>query len=47
MITDRDVARYHETGYLVVPDVLEADILGRVRQALDAMPVAAARAWRH
>ena len=27
MITDSDIARYHETGYLVVPDVIAPDLL--------------------
>ena len=42
MISQADVARYHETGYLVVPDVLDADILGRCRAALDKLVADAA-----
>ena len=37
MITDQDVAFYRENGYLVVPDVLDADILARARAALDEL----------
>ena len=35
MISERDVEHYREEGYLVVPDVLDAAMLGRVRAALD------------
>jgi ectoine hydroxylase-related dioxygenase (phytanoyl-CoA dioxygenase family) len=36
MISDRDVASYRETGYLVVPGVLDADTLAPLRDALHA-----------
>jgi ectoine hydroxylase-related dioxygenase (phytanoyl-CoA dioxygenase family) len=35
MISERDVEQYRENGYLVVPDVLDAAMLGRIRAALD------------
>jgi len=35
MISDRDVQQYRDTGYLVVPDVLDAELLARVSKALD------------
>ena len=35
MISDKEVEHYRQTGYLVVPDVLDADILARLRGALD------------
>jgi ectoine hydroxylase-related dioxygenase (phytanoyl-CoA dioxygenase family) len=47
MITDRDVAQYHETGYLVVPDVIEPDLLGRLRAALDGLVANAASVTDH
>ncbi|HZQ41012.1 MAG TPA: hypothetical protein VFA87_09465, partial [Rhizomicrobium sp.] len=37
MISERDVEQYRETGYLVVPDVLDAALLARVRGALDRL----------
>ena len=37
MISQRDIEHYRETGYLVVPDVLDADLLARVRGALDRL----------
>jgi ectoine hydroxylase-related dioxygenase (phytanoyl-CoA dioxygenase family) len=37
MISQRDVEQYRDTGYLVVPDVIDADLLGRLRGALDAL----------
>jgi ectoine hydroxylase-related dioxygenase (phytanoyl-CoA dioxygenase family) len=47
MISQTDIARYHETGYLVVPDVLDADILGRCRAALDKLVADAALVREH
>jgi len=35
VISDRDVQHYRDTGYLVVPDVLDAELLARVSKALD------------
>ena len=35
MISDPDIQHYRDTGYLVVPDVLDAGLLARVRKALD------------
>ena len=37
MLSQQDIARDHETGYLVVPDVLDADLLGRARAASCSM----------
>jgi phytanoyl-CoA hydroxylase len=37
MISDRDVAFYHEHGYLVVPGVLEQSSVESLRQELDAI----------
>jgi len=37
MISDRDVAFYHEHGYLVVPRVLERSSIETLRQELDAI----------
>ena len=47
MITDQDVAFYRENGYLVVPDVLDADILARARAALDELVANAAAVTAH
>ena len=47
MITEQDIARYHETGYLVVPDVLDADMLARARAALDKLVADAASVSEH
>ena len=47
MITDADIARYHETGYLVVPDVIAPDMLARLRGALDALVANAASVSEH
>lgn len=47
MITDHDVAQYHETGYLVVPDVIEPEMLGRLRAALDGLVADAASVSEH
>ncbi len=47
MITDADIARYHETGYLVVPDVIEPAMLARLRGALDALVADAASVTEH
>jgi ectoine hydroxylase-related dioxygenase (phytanoyl-CoA dioxygenase family) len=47
MISERDVEQYRETGYLVVPDVLEPDMLVRLRESLDALVAGAARVSTH
>jgi ectoine hydroxylase-related dioxygenase (phytanoyl-CoA dioxygenase family) len=47
MITDQDVAFYRENGYLVVPDVLDADLLARARAALDELVANAAAVSEH
>ena len=47
MISERDVEQYRERGYLVVPDVLDADILARVRGALDELVTKAASVHEH
>jgi len=47
MISERDVEQYRERGYLVVPDVLDADILARVRGALDELVTKAASIHEH
>ena len=47
MISGLDIETYHRTGYLVVPDVLDADILARVRAALDKLVADAAMVATH
>jgi hypothetical protein len=47
MISQRDIAQYHQTGYLVVPDLLDADILARSRAALDGLVAGAAAVSQH
>jgi len=47
MISERDVEQYRERGYLVVPDVLDAGILARVRAALDDLVSKAASVHEH
>ncbi len=47
MISERDVEQYREKGYLVVPDVLDADILRRVQGALDDLVSKAASVREH
>src|ERR1700749_1106486 len=47
MISEQDIARYRETGYLVVPDVIDADLLGRCRAALDKLVADAASVREH
>ncbi|HET7085963.1 MAG TPA: phytanoyl-CoA dioxygenase family protein [Rhizomicrobium sp.] len=47
MITDRDVEQYRDQGYLVVPDILDACMLGRVRAALDALVLGASSVRDH
>jgi ectoine hydroxylase-related dioxygenase (phytanoyl-CoA dioxygenase family) len=37
MISDRDVAFFHEQGYLVVPNVLDQSSVETLRQELDAI----------
>ena len=37
MISQRDIEQYRDKGYLVVPDVLDAAFLARVRGALDGL----------
>src|SRR5678816_4345616 len=47
MISERDVAQYREHGYLVVPDVLDAAMLGKVRAALDGLVSNASAVRQH
>jgi phytanoyl-CoA hydroxylase len=47
MISERDVEQYRKTGYLVVPDVLDAGILARVRAALDDLVAKASAVREH
>ena len=47
MISQRDVEQYRETGYLVVPDVLDAALLTRVRGALDRLVADASSVSAH
>jgi ectoine hydroxylase-related dioxygenase (phytanoyl-CoA dioxygenase family) len=47
MISQRDVEQYHERGYLVVPDVLDAGMLARVRAALDELVAGASAVSGH
>src|SRR5580698_2163743 len=47
MISDKDVEHYRQTGYLVVPDVLDADLLTRLRGALDALVANASSVSSH
>jgi phytanoyl-CoA hydroxylase len=47
MISQRDVEQYRETGYLVVPDVLDAALLARVRGALDRLVADASAVSAH
>jgi len=47
MITEQDVAFYREHGYLVVPEVLDADLLARARAALDELVANAASVSTH
>jgi phytanoyl-CoA hydroxylase len=47
MISQRDVEQYRETGYLVVPDVLDAALLARVRGALDRLVADASAVSTH
>lgn len=47
MISQRDVEQYHEQGYLVVPDVLDAGLLARMRAALDALVAQAGAVSTH
>ena len=47
MISQRDVEQYRETGYLVVPDVLDAALLARVSGALDRLVADASSVSEH
>jgi len=47
LISDRDVQAYKDTGYLVVADVLEPDLLARLRANLDALVAGAAAVANH
>ena len=47
MISQRDVEQYRETGYLVVPDVLDAALLARVSGALDRLVADASSVSAH
>ena len=47
MISERDVEQYRQTGYLVVPDVLDAALLARVSGALDRLVADASSVGTH
>jgi len=47
MISQRDVEQYRQTGYLVVPDVLDAALLARVSGALDRLVADASSVSAH
>jgi phytanoyl-CoA hydroxylase len=47
MLTSAQVEQYRELGYLVVPGVLDRDLLAEVRRAVDAIVAAAAKAIEH
>ena len=47
MISQSDIEQYHQTGYLIVPDLLDADILARSRAALDELVADAASVSSH
>ena len=47
MISQRDVEQYRESGYLVVPDVLDAALLARVRASLDGLVADAGAVTEH
>ena len=47
MISHRDIDQYRENGYLVVPDVLEAEILARIRGALNELVAKASCVSQH
>jgi phytanoyl-CoA hydroxylase len=47
MISERDIAHYRDAGYLVVPDVLESEMLAKLRAALDALVANAASVSAH
>jgi ectoine hydroxylase-related dioxygenase (phytanoyl-CoA dioxygenase family) len=47
MLTAAQVEQYRELGYLVVPDVLDRDLLAEVRRAVDAIVADAAKVTEH
>jgi ectoine hydroxylase-related dioxygenase (phytanoyl-CoA dioxygenase family) len=47
MISERDVEQYRQTGYLMVPGVLEPDMLARARAALDELVANASSVSQH
>jgi phytanoyl-CoA hydroxylase len=47
MLTSAQVEQYRELGYLVVPGVLDRDLLAEVRRAVDAIVAAAAKVIEH
>ncbi|HEY8255721.1 MAG TPA: phytanoyl-CoA dioxygenase family protein [Rhizomicrobium sp.] len=47
MISQRDVEQYRQTGYLIVPDVLDAALLARVSGALDRLVADASSVSAH
>jgi phytanoyl-CoA hydroxylase len=47
MISQRDVERYRETGYLVVPDLLDPEMLSRARQTIAELVAGAAAVTGH
>ena len=47
MLTAAQIEQYRELGYLVVPDVLDRDLLAEVRRAVDAIVADAATVTQH
>jgi phytanoyl-CoA hydroxylase len=47
MLTSAQVEQYRELGYLVVPGVLDRDLLAEVRRAVDAIVADAAKVTEH
>jgi ectoine hydroxylase-related dioxygenase (phytanoyl-CoA dioxygenase family) len=47
MLTSAQVEQYRELGYLVVPGVLDRDLLAEVRRAVDAIVADAAKVIEH
>jgi phytanoyl-CoA hydroxylase len=47
MLTAAQIEQYKDLGYLVVPDVLDRDLLAEVRRAVDAIVADAAQVTQH